>query len=321
MIVLLSADNNYIQHTGVTIRSILSNASKPELLNIKLLSDNISGENLGRLRESLFDFEPHLNLEVIDVNHYPVQTFNPQSNLLSKATYHRIYAGQFLKEYSGRVVYLDSDVIVRQDICELFTLDIGDHTIGAVQNEGLYHQKKLGMPVNKVFFNSGVLIIDLKKWRDRDVLPKLEQFISENNSKLRFADQDALNAVLHDDWFAIDPKWNMHLYFFQAPQKCNTDQKKLMEAIRDPAIVHFTTNEKPWYYMTSHPFKSEYFKYLKKTDWAGYNPPDRTFRNFIMKFKFKLYEESQNNFEPVINKVRVVMPQTFKNLYKQLKIG
>lgn len=320
MILILSADNNFIQHTSVTVRSVLDNASKPELLNIKLLCDNISGKNLAKFKKSLTDYESIIRLDIIDVNQFPIKAFNPLSNVLSKSAYHRIYISEFLEDYSGRVVYLDSDIIVRHDICKLFSEEIGDYTIGAVQNEGLRHQKELGMPPGKVFFNSGIMLIDLEKWRKREILPKLEKFISEKNDSLKYADQDALNAIMHDDWYPLNPKWNLHLYFILAPHKCNCDWQLLSDAIDDPAIVHFTTRDKPWYYMTSHPYKKEYYKYLKRTAWADYTPPDWSMRNFFVKNNTTIQGFLNHKIELARTVFSRNVPDSYKSLLRQLRL-
>ncbi|WP_340106942.1 glycosyltransferase family 8 protein [Rhodohalobacter sp. 8-1] len=316
MIVLLSADDNYIQHASVTIRSVLANASSPEKLSIKLISDNISNRNIHKLEESLSDFESVLNLDVIEIQEQQVRRFNPKTDYLSSAIYHRIYAGQFLNGYSGKVVYLDSDVIVREDIIKLFQVDLGDYSIGAVRNDGLYHQESLGMPKDKVFFNSGILLIDLNKWREREILPKLEAFISENNDSLKYPDQCAMNAILYDDWYSLDPKWNMHRYFFLNPTHSELKRYSLPKRIKSPAIVHFTTRDKPWFFMCSHPFKKEYYKYLKKTAWADYSPPDLSLHNFYLKYVTKIKSFFKNNYIGLRGVIGGLMPLSLKRFIR-----
>jgi len=166
------------------------------------------------------------------------------------------------------------------------------------------------MPVNKLFFNSGVLLIDLQKWKEKKILPRLVHFMSKHNKSLRFADQDALNAILYDDWFPLNPTWNMHLFFFLASQRCNYDQIKLKKALKNPAIVHFTTKEKPWFYLTQHPFKSEYYKYLEMTEWSDYCPPDQSVFAY---FKNK-YNILHRRIKPLFEKEFILFKKRLNNL-------
>ena len=161
--------------------------------------------------------------------------------------------------------------------------DISDFIIGAVQNDGLYYQQRLGMPEESLFFNSGVMLINLPKWRELNIQQKLINYIDNHFDVMLRNDQDALNAVLHNDWLTLNPQWNTHLYFFTSPHLCRYNQGLLKKILKDPAVVHFTTQNKPWFYAVKHPFKGQYYKYLKLTEWKNYKPADKTLINILRK--------------------------------------
>ncbi|MFZ4356097.1 glycosyltransferase family 8 protein, partial [Enterococcus gallinarum] len=81
-----------------------------------------------------------------------------------------------------------------------------------------------------------------------DVTTKVLRFIEENPDKLRFHDQDALNAVLHDRWTLLHPKWNAQGYILSKAKKHPTiyGEKQYEETRRAPSIIHFTGHVKPW---------------------------------------------------------------------------
>ncbi|WP_377919039.1 glycosyltransferase [Bacillus songklensis] len=83
------------------------------------------------------------------------------------------------------------------------------------------------------------------------------QYTKDNPAKIDYMDQDALNAILHDKWLELDPKWN---YTTECMERLHID---------NPAIIHFTSAKKPW--NSEHPFKQEYLKYLNSSLWEQEN--------------------------------------------------
>ena len=145
---------------------------------------------------------------------------------------------------------MDCDMIALDDVAKLWTVDLGENIIAAVEDAG-FHQRleKMAIPAESMcYFNSGLLLIDVKKWLNLDVTTKVLRFIEENPDKLRFHDQDALNAVLHDRWTQLHPKWNAQGYILSKAKKHPTiyGERQYEETRRAPSIIHFTGHVKPW---------------------------------------------------------------------------
>ena len=128
---------------------------------------------------------------------------------------------------------------------------------------------------------------------------KLIDFIIRNFEIMHRNDQDALNAVLYNDWFPLSPDWNAHLYFYTSPHLCFFNGRKTEYYTADPAIIHYTTQNKPWFYNTVHPFKNEYSKYLKLSPWAGYSAPDLTLKNLVSKNWGNMERAVKKNFKRI----------------------
>ncbi|MCB8999472.1 MAG: glycosyltransferase family 8 protein [Bacteroidales bacterium] len=280
MHILCSTDNNYIQHLGVMLVSLLENCHKQKPTEIAIIDDNVSLQNIDKLKDSLHKYK--VPIRFIQFQNETLSHLKPKNNK-TLAAFHRIFISDFYPAEVDRVLYLDCDIIVRKDIAALYNSELSNYTVAAVQNDGLYYQEQIGMPKESMFFNSGVLLINLSRWRKLGIQQKLITYINENFEKMHRNDQDALNAVLFNDCLLLNPTWNVHLYFFTSPHLCETNKKELIQTIADPSLLHFTTQNKPWFYQTSHPFKQEYYKYLKKTAWKDYRPVDKTFRNILMK--------------------------------------
>jgi lipopolysaccharide biosynthesis glycosyltransferase len=200
------------------------------------------------------------------------------SGHVSIATYFRIVIPAVLPQDVEKVLFLDSDIVVRRSIAEFYETPLDDYTHAAVENPLMQADvKRLGIPENSPYFNAGVLLLNVRRWRDECLTMKLLDYINVQATKLRWHDQDALNATLHGRWRKCPPTWNAQQAVFCPFQasELGVSEQELHEARSNPSIVHFTGSEKPWMYSTAHPFKRDYYRYLAQTPWRGYSPPDR----------------------------------------------
>ncbi|KAH6908594.1 glycosyl transferase [Coprinopsis sp. MPI-PUGE-AT-0042] len=183
-----------------------------------------------------------------------------------------------------RVLYLDADTLVRGDITELWRTDLGEMVMGAAVDVG-YPMGHDGVE-RGLYFNSGVLLIDLYKMRAK--VDGLEG-VCERFKEAKLADQDALNEHFRGCWKRLSLRWNaqgLGTYAkFYAPDR----HLASLDDMEDPAIVHFTGSlhpplaevlnpfvqpytAKPWGYAggPGHPYAAEWFEALKKTRWEDF---------------------------------------------------
>ena len=129
-------------------------------------------------------------------------------------------------------------------------------------------------------FNSGVMLVDLDKWRKDDIEGKLLSFIKSKNGRIQQGDQGALNAVLSKETYCFEPKMNaVTIYFdftydemmtYRKPPEFYT-REQIEEAVSNPVIIHFTTSflsHRPWVEGCQHKYVDEWIKYKKKSPWA-----------------------------------------------------
>jgi lipopolysaccharide biosynthesis glycosyltransferase len=124
------------------------------------------------------------------------------------------------------------------------------------------------------YFNSGIMLVDLNKWRKSGLLERGRRFANEHPDRLRHWDQDVLNHVFEADWLPLPDRWNAcpHLFglcrdYDAIGYKFNAAEK---EAISNPAIIHFAGPGpiKPWNAQCKHPLKEKYLEAKAKTPWA-----------------------------------------------------
>ncbi len=90
---------------------------------------------------------------------------------------------------------------------ELWQTNLEGNVIAAVEDAGFHDRlEKMGITKeNEKYFNSGMMLIDLVRWRAKSITQKVLDYINQNPEKLRFHDQDALNAILYNDWLHLHP--------------------------------------------------------------------------------------------------------------------
>lgn len=268
--VIFATNNNFCSHAAEAIVSLLE-TNKNKAITIHLFTIDCDVENIGRIRDIVGRYSQAIVT-------YPItnEIFAdfPETGAYSLACYLRLLAPSLLP-YIDKALYLDCDLIVNGDISELWNLDITDYAVAAVHDATLsYHIVKpyLGYDYwQDGYFNSGVLLMNLKYWRERGLQQKLVGYL--NTHKVSLPDQDALNIILHGSVKWIHPKWNCHVGYFAFPPLVPISEKKYIKELWSGAkIVHFTGPTKPWYKECVNPYKKVYLKYRGLVNWNNFAP-------------------------------------------------
>jgi lipopolysaccharide biosynthesis glycosyltransferase len=138
------------------------------------------------------------------------------------------------------LLYLDSDLVVHTDLCEIFAIPLGDSPLGAITGEtvawSLDHDiyRRLGLADDDPCFNSGVLYFNAALWRKEDLTGRALTFARENAALLRSHDQTILNALFFKTFIHLPGRYNLIL----APESRPLE-------LAD-GIYHFMGSPKPW---------------------------------------------------------------------------
>ena len=168
----------------------------------------------------------------------------PQLNQLPIATYYRLFLPSLFKAEYRRILYLDSDIKVGSgDFDKIMSVDLNDHPVGAIRdltqwkrpNEFIQEFRDAGYD-RLPYFNAGVLLIDTKKWIEKEIfqtcmsnLTKFQKFLYNN-------DQSLLNLTLIGCWQELSPVWNWQI----------SSHRWLFDPTVAPFITHFVGRKKPW---------------------------------------------------------------------------
>jgi lipopolysaccharide biosynthesis glycosyltransferase len=270
--IAFGCDAGYLQPLTVAIVSVLANARDPSRLRFWLVTKSLTDEAVSSLRA------------VVAENGAQLETRKPMTDTgigemplgehFTEATYYRLLLAKLLPATVSRLIYLDSDVIVRHPIEDLWAIDLENFSTAAVFNPRALNCEGLGLRDEKDYFNAGVLLMDLDRWRHERIHERALTFAAEFPGPLPCADQDALNHVIAGAWKRLDLRWNQQSKFFQ--HSCTylrVPWLALWRARTSPYIVHYSTSEKPWQSNNQHPWRELYFEQLDRTTFRGWRPP------------------------------------------------
>jgi len=245
-----------------------------------IISQGISEENLNRL--NAIGDRYHKKIEVIeqpDLESIVDKKIDIQRYSLSM--FSRLIADTLLPEQIEKLIYLDCDVIVNGDIRALWDINISEYTLGAVDDMRSHRYcRNLGMKQSSHYVNSGVLLINLKRYRELKWQKKMLNGIVSFNSMLEFPDNDLICKLMEDEIKLIHPKFNVFSSMYMGNyEKCMRMRRpkdyyssdEFYEAKANPVVIHYTTcfafAGRPWQEGCTHPEKSAFDKYYRLSPW------------------------------------------------------
>lgn len=276
---IFGVDGAYSQHLAVTLASLLEN-NPHNRFDILVVTLNMAQEDRSRILALAARFDNvKLRFQPFDITRY--SHFRTDGHI-SHASYLRIFIPEILPDDVEKVLYLDCDIVVRHDIAPLWRTDLGDKVLGAARNLFFVRHADLDMPPDARYFNAGVLLMNLKRWREVDGTARLIRFIEAHHDHLWAHDQDALNAVFCGEILELAPRWNFQTsMLWSEPDGLDLTYAEFRRLIENPAIVHFTSPSKPWHFSNTHPYKSTYYRYLAKTPYRSYAPGDISLASLV----------------------------------------
>lgn len=280
----LGLNEKFSQHGACTIASVLANADDNDSYHFYVIYDYLSEETIGKF-EKLKKIRP-CDIEYIPIDVDNIKDFTQYSNI-SNACFFRIKL--FELENVDKILYLDSDIIVRKNIKPLFSLNIEKYCIaGAKDIIWKTLKDKYNLSEKSIYINTGVLLINIKKTRKTNVLQKIKRFCELHKDK-DYGDQDIINYIFQEQILEFDIKYNF-CYPFQNEYK----KEKYDRIAEDPYIIHYITNNKPWNPGSTCFMKSEYFKYLKRTPY---------YKNFVESFQIDEMSKLFSKLNAIENKI------------------
>jgi len=212
----------------------------------------------------------------------PADILFPTPYQLTVETYLRFWIRE-LAPGRSRAIYLDADTIVTGPIEELWNTDLRGNVLGAVPIPNSVRVQQHGLPPGSLFFNAGVLLIDLQKWGAGGYRDRCLEYLRAHPEHALDGDQDILNLCLAGEWLPLPYEWNVINPFFRPSYDLGIPAPEVARICQNARIVHFNGRHKPWIFLDNHPRQRQYMELLAETDWRNWRPSDWTPMNRLRK--------------------------------------
>jgi lipopolysaccharide biosynthesis glycosyltransferase len=235
------ADAKYGPYAGIAMTSVLmSNAG--ENVHLHLFSDGVLSRDIKRMRELASEYNVPLSVYDVGAMLNARPALKVQEHY-SRAAYGRLFMAEVLPPDVEWVVYIDCDVICVANLTELFEEGTRTSIIGAVRDvwieKDIEHKQSIGLRADDPYFNSGVLLVNVQEWRQRDVARPILEFLGQGR-RWRYVDQDGINHVLKGEISELPRKWNV--------LATSPEPAEIPDLLKHAGNIHFCAGLKPWHF-------------------------------------------------------------------------
>jgi lipopolysaccharide biosynthesis glycosyltransferase len=278
--VACASDTRYVHHSAAMLHSLITQAGGHVIVHY-LHGPDLTGTSADQLEAMIRQHDAEIVFH--EIAHNRVAHF-PDSGRFGPAMWYRALLPELLPAVD-RILYLDVDVIVTDEIAPLWQVDLSDAYLAAVTNVSVDayrdHPLQLGLRRNE-YFNSGVLMLNLELMRETEFPACLVDCLHDR-PELPFPDQDALNLAVGHRKVLLHPRWNCmnSLTTYQPIAIEILGESAVREALARPAIRHFEgpDDNKPWHLLHDRTDQRLYQSHRRATPWPEYELEGRTVRN------------------------------------------
>jgi lipopolysaccharide biosynthesis glycosyltransferase len=252
----IAFDQNYMRHFYALISSVLYHNCRHHIV-VHAIITGVSAADQAQIKA--FAEESGAIIHFYEIDEHYVRQFVLTSHW-SSAVYYRLFFPLIIPESVNRLLYLDTDIVVINDLEDLFTQDLDNHPIAAVYDNWVKTAPQLGITEEGNYFNSGMMLINIPMWRKEKITEKVFDYLATYPERINYVDQCALNAVLINQWKKLDFRYNvLHSWI---PESMT--QKERKRFLKNKFIIHYTL-DRPWKMLCQNQLRFLYFKYLKKS--------------------------------------------------------
>lgn len=256
--IFFAIDDGYIPFLAVAIKSLLENSSKENKYSIRILYTSVSKQNQEKIKK--YEAE-NVSIEFVDLSEY-IETIKDKlytRDYFSATTYFRLFLPELYPEYD-KALYLDSDIVVLDDISKLYNTELGSNLVAAAPDDVIqtievfrnYSELVVGVKDYKKYFNAGILLMNLKELREFKFQEKFLYLLGTVKFSVA-QDQDYLNRLCKGRVTLLEKNWN------KMPVGGDVKNRE------DLKLIHYNLAFKPWHFENIL-FEEYFWKYAKDTE-------------------------------------------------------
>lgn len=309
--ILYASDDGY---APLMLTSMLSAADhvNGRSIDFYIMDCGISEKRRQYIEQYFDDTDVRVVFERFDPEHfYPELTGKLKTDRGSVSQYLRIFFQHAVDDSVHRILYLDCDTLVVDDLQALYDKDLSGNIAGAVKDAvSSVHKMRVGYTPGESMFNSGMMLINVDLWRSRHIERRLADILFMTGGRIPYADQGALNIVLRGSVKFLHPRYNVMSYFYDLSYRelmiCRKprryySRKAVSGAVSHPCVLHFITiftSVRPWYRNSDAVMKYYFLSWYRKAQRIiNDKSPDRLYRpSGYRKVLMKLYHVLPRSF-------------------------
>ena len=256
--VVMALNSGFIQPTFTALTSLFANAKPTTQYEIYLLVPESDYSQICDCVQCFLKKYKDCNIKVINMGK-AFADIKMSIGHITEQTYYRLHIPMLLPNHS-KCLYLDGDIIVKDDLATLYRSNIADFYIGGVRAAGYYHPKKwvkehteeIGLKSINQYINAGVLLMNLDRIRKDKVYEKMLSYVGRGFSS---QDQDIINLVCYDKIRILPLQYNFmtkyvkisgNKLYVNEPDAEVYGENECNSAIKHPVIIHYADKIKPW---------------------------------------------------------------------------
>lgn len=246
----LCFNDDYVPCACVTIRSIAEHMNMEDDVYVHVLTDRISIKNKAILKKAALNKSKNIKIFFysVDSDSEMFSGMPPQAMIWTVYAWYRMLLPLILNN-TNKVLYLDCDVYVNDCLDELFSMDLNTSIAACLDTEtynpSTYNRLKYDSKYKYVC--SGVLMMNLDRWRTLNLSRKIVDFAKKNSKAIKYPDQDAINVICRDDKIVLPPNYGVTVSYFRFKEFMKEHLFDMHELMENPKIIHFAGYQ-PWFY-------------------------------------------------------------------------
>ena len=261
MNILVSVDGKYIKHLRVLLLSMRDHMQK-EQLDVYLLHKSLTQEETAKLTSEMKkDYDIHVHPIQVGKTSFDEIKLNGHFTI---ETMLRLVAAEVLPGSMERILWLDADIVICNDFSDFYNTDFDGAVIGAcAENTTVFmdHGDRLGLGSEHIYFNAGVLLMNLIAMRQRNAVGTFTDILKQYDDMLKYNDQDILNIAFTGKDVKYFPSRLYNCRISSNFGMSDADYRKLME---ECCIMHYAARSKPWDVMYTNHVERNYWKYARQ---------------------------------------------------------
>ena len=283
MYVIYHSSDSFASVTGVSMVSLFENNKGMDHIHVLYIERGMTEENK-RILTGIAD-QYGRELEFMEMPNWSEKL---NINLRSSKKgwlgfgYNRLFLTEYLPEDVDRVLYLDSDTVIEQPLDEFWNQDLDGYYLAGVDDcLSSTYRELVGLSEDGTYVNSGMLLINVKKWREENVCQQFVDMVVANNGFFIFNEQSTINSMFSGKIKILPQNYNVNslVYLYEydelmrlrRPYRYSYSKEDLLDARQHPVITHFTGNfyvrRRPWVKDSDHPHAEAFLKYRALSPW------------------------------------------------------